>query len=235
MPERPVTIVVAVARNGVIGRDGGLPWRIRSDLKHFKALTKGAALIMGRRTFESLAGEGAPGGLPGRLNIIVSRSAAPEVGGGGGVTSATGGTGVSPVQMPRVLHARSLSEALELARREPPPVAGTPIVIAGGGEIYRQALAQDLVDRMEITDVQAEPEGDTSFPTAANETGADDSGGDGLVPKRSRFWSHDPAERAALGWQLIAERFTPADAAASDEFACWFRTYERRRIGLPAE
>lgn len=66
-----VTIVVARARNGVIGRDGGLPWRLREDLKHFKRVTTGSAMVMGRRTFDSL-----PGLLPGRRHIVLTRDPA---------------------------------------------------------------------------------------------------------------------------------------------------------------
>ena len=66
----PLTLIVARAENGVIGRDGGLPWRLPADLKRFKALTMGAAMIMGRRTFDSL-----PGVLPGRRHIVITRDA----------------------------------------------------------------------------------------------------------------------------------------------------------------
>ncbi len=223
MTNRPVTIVVAVARNGVIGSGEGLVWRIRSDLRHFKSLTNGAAVIMGRKTFESLAREGAAAGLPNRLNIIVSRS-------GTGVSpvhgSSTGGTGVSPSRAPNstpplVALAHSLQQAIELADCQPPPVPGTPIIIGGGGEIYRSALEDDLVDRFEITDVQADPDGETRFLCDAKPSEQ--------APSRQRFWSHDPAERAGHGWRLLAERFTPANSGAGDEFACWFRTYERVR------
>lgn len=69
MADRPqITLVVARATNGVIGRDGGLPWRISADLKHFKAKTMGSVMIMGRRTFESL-----PGLLPGRRHVVLTR------------------------------------------------------------------------------------------------------------------------------------------------------------------
>jgi len=68
---QPVTIVVARARNGAIGRIGGLPWRIPADLKHFKAVTTGTAMVMGRRTFDSL-----PGLLPGRRHIVLTRDRA---------------------------------------------------------------------------------------------------------------------------------------------------------------
>lgn len=68
MTRAPVTIVIARARNGVIGRDGGLPWHISADLKRFKRLTMGSAMVMGRRTFDSL-----PGLLPGRRHIVLTR------------------------------------------------------------------------------------------------------------------------------------------------------------------
>ena len=68
MDKPPITIVIARARNGVIGRDGKLPWHISDDLKRFKALTMGSAMVMGRKTFESL-----PGLLPGRRHIVVTR------------------------------------------------------------------------------------------------------------------------------------------------------------------
>ncbi|MBX3386594.1 MAG: dihydrofolate reductase [Phycisphaeraceae bacterium] len=227
MHPRPVTIVVAVARNGVIGRGGTLPWRIRSDLKHFKALTTGCAVIMGRKTFDSLAAEGFPAGLPGRLNIVVSRTGTgtppalfkplPEGGVGGGRSHAASGVPSAPTV--QVLRAPSLSSALELARTHQPPSPGTPIIIAGGSEIYRLSLEADLVDRVEITDVQAEPEGDTRFPCDSASPSA----------PRQRFWSHDSAERASLGWKLLAERSTPAAPDQGDQHGCAFRTYERAR------
>ena len=71
MPKPPITIVLARAINGVIGRDGQLPWHIPGDLKRFKALTMGSAMIMGRKTFDSL-----PGILPGRRHIVMTRDAA---------------------------------------------------------------------------------------------------------------------------------------------------------------
>ena len=71
MDRPPITIVVARAQNGVIGRDGTLPWHIPADLKRFKALTMGSAMVMGRRTFDSL-----PGLLPGRRHIVLTRDAA---------------------------------------------------------------------------------------------------------------------------------------------------------------
>jgi dihydrofolate reductase len=131
------TIVVAVSRNGIIGRDGDMPWRQSSDLKRFKAMTLGKPVIMGRKTFQSI---GKP--LPGRPNIIITRdeSFSPE-----GVT---------------VVH--SLSEAIDAASRLATESGVDEICILGGGEIYRQAIG--LADRLLITHVEAEVDGDTSFP-----------------------------------------------------------------------
>lgn len=127
-----VVIVAAVARNGVIGVDGRLPWRIPEDLSRFKDLTMGNALVMGRATFESI---GRP--LPGRSNIVLTRRAGWSH---DGVETAT-----------------SLDEALEIAERR-----NQDAFIAGGAEVYRAALGR--ADRMELTEVDAQPEGDTLFP-----------------------------------------------------------------------
>lgn len=126
----PVTIVAAVARNRVIGRDNDLPWRIPEDLRRFKELTMGGVLVMGRKTYESI---GRP--LPGRRTVVVSRNPDLEIEG---------------VEM-----APSLEMALEIA-------GGDDVFVVGGGEIYRQAMG--VADVLEITEVDAEPEGDTFFP-----------------------------------------------------------------------
>ena len=129
-----VSIIAAVARNGTIGRDNRLPWRLPADLRHFKALTMGHHLVMGRRTFESV------GALPGRTTIVVSRRGAPAQLGAG------------------TLAASSIEQALELAR-----AAGeTEVFVAGGAEIYRSAL--DLADRIYLTRIDADVAGDASFP-----------------------------------------------------------------------
>lgn len=139
------TIVVAVSQDGVIGvvdeksPHGRLPWRIRSDLKHFKAITDGQVVVMGRKTFESLATEGAPGGLPNRLNIVVSRTmGAGEVGPGS-----------------RALVAGSLEEAVRIARREAPD---RRVCVIGGAALFEEAIRARVADVIEITDVQAEIE-----------------------------------------------------------------------------
>lgn len=126
-------IVAAVGRNGVIGSEGGLPWHIPEDLAHFKQLTMGHALVMGRATFESI---GRP--LPGRTNIVLTRR---------------------PGWTHEGVHAAgSLEDGLAIADS-----LGLDVFIAGGAEVYRQALG--LAHRMELTEVDAEPEGDTWFPT----------------------------------------------------------------------
>lgn len=125
-------IVAAVGRNGVIGVDGRLPWRIPKDLARFKRLTMGHALVMGRATFESI---GRP--LPGRTNIVLTRN--------------------HDWSHEGVEVAGSLDEAIEIASSR-----GQDLFVAGGSEVYRAAL--DVADSMELTEVDADPEGDTWFP-----------------------------------------------------------------------
>ena len=128
-----VSLIVAVSENGVIGRDGGLPWRLSADLKHFKKTTMGHHLIIGRRTWDEV---GKP--LPGRTMVVVTRRRefSPQ--------------GVQVV--------RSLEQAIEVAAADDEPFIG------GGAQIYRIALARDLVDRIYLTRIHAEVEGDTFFP-----------------------------------------------------------------------
>ncbi|MBL8790938.1 MAG: dihydrofolate reductase [Rhizobiales bacterium] len=130
-----VSLVVAVSRNGVIGRDGGLPWHISSDLRRFKAVTMGKPVIMGRKTWESLPKKP----LPGRTNIIVTRQAAFEAAG--------------------ALVAADVDAALALAALEQPE----EICVIGGGEIYRQTLPH--ARRIHLTEVDMDVEGDTRFPS----------------------------------------------------------------------
>ncbi|PAP94669.1 dihydrofolate reductase [Mesorhizobium wenxiniae] len=133
-----VAIYVAIAENGVIGRDGGLPWRLSSDLKRFKADTMGKPIIMGRKTYEGI---GRP--LPGRLNIVVTRDKAWRA------------EGVE------VVH--SLDEAISLAKVRGRCMAGADeICVIGGGEIYAQALP--LADRLHVTHILAAVDGDAHFP-----------------------------------------------------------------------
>jgi dihydrofolate reductase len=125
-----VVLIAAVGRNGVIGRDNDLPWRIREDLQHFKQLTLGHTLVMGRKTYDSI---GRP--LPGRRTVVITRQADWTA------------EGVD------VVH--TLDDALKLAD-------GNDIYVAGGGEIYRLALAS--ADRLELTEVDQSPAGDVTFP-----------------------------------------------------------------------
>ena len=133
-----LAILVAIAANGVIGRDGGLPWRLSSDLRRFKADTMGKPIVMGRKTWASI---GRP--LPGRLNIVVTRDRG--------------------FQAEGAEIAGSLEEAITLATVRARCMAGADeICVIGGGEIYRQALP--LADRLYVTHVLAEIPGDTFFP-----------------------------------------------------------------------
>lgn len=133
-----IVIIAAVARNGVIGADNDMPWRLSSDLKRFKTMTLGKPVVMGRKTFLSFGGRP----LPGRPHVVISRDPnyAPE-----GAEAVT-----------------SLESALARAREIAADTAADEIAIIGGGQIYAQAM--DLADRLEITEVDAAPEGDTQFP-----------------------------------------------------------------------
>ncbi|HEX4535243.1 MAG TPA: dihydrofolate reductase [Rhizomicrobium sp.] len=128
-----IALVVAVAQNGVIGNHGVMPWRIPEDMKHFKAVTMGKPIIMGRKTWESLPKKP----LPGRTNIVVTRDA--RFAGDGAV----------------VVH--SLDDAIAAANRETPE----EIAIIGGAQIYEEALPQ--ADRIYLTQVHAAVAGDAWF------------------------------------------------------------------------
>ena len=132
-----IVLVVAVAENGVIGANGGIPWRLKSDMQRFKALTMGKPIVMGRKTFESFPRRP----LPGRTNIVVTRDAAYRAA-GAVVTTSFAAAG-----------AIATGDAL---RR-----FATEIAIIGGAEIYAQCM--DRADRLEVTEVHARPEGDTRF------------------------------------------------------------------------
>jgi dihydrofolate reductase len=132
------TIVVAVSQNGIIGRDGDMPWRLSTDLKRFKALTMGKPLVVGRKTYESFGSKP----LPGRPHVVISRSA--------------------QIQHADVTMAHSLAQAIDTAEKLAREKGESEVIIAGGGEIYAQAMA--IVDRMCVTHVETHVEGDTSFP-----------------------------------------------------------------------
>jgi dihydrofolate reductase len=132
-----VVLVAAVAENGVIGRDGALPWRLKSDMQHFRRLTLGRPVVMGRKTYESI---GKP--LKDRTNIVISRDPA---------YSAEG-----------IVVANSLDAAIEVAREDARHRGADSIAIIGGAGIFSDCLA--IADRLEITLVHASPRGDTFFP-----------------------------------------------------------------------
>lgn len=135
---RPLALVVAVAENGVIGRDGDLPWQLPSDLKHFRALTWGKPIVMGRRTFASI---GKP--LPGRTSVVVSADpslALPE----------------------GVLRGRDLGEALALADEAAAAMGADEISVIGGHRLFAETLP--LAKTIHLTEVHGRPEGDVFFP-----------------------------------------------------------------------
>ncbi len=165
-----VVLVVAVAENGVIGRDNAIPWRVKSDQQRFKAITLNKPVVMGRKTFESLRRP-----LPGRTNIVVTRDASYRARGAVVTTSFENARAVA------------LGDAL---RR-----FATEIAVIGGAEIYAQWMG--VADRLEITEVHARPEGNTRFATIdakdweevsrlRNPAGPDDSADFSYVTYRRR-------------------------------------------------
>lgn len=130
-------IHVAVAENGVIGRQGELPWRLSGDLKRFKAATMGKPVIMGRKTFDSI---GKP--LPGRTNIVLSRAR---------------GLRIEGAQV-----AHNLDQALSMAGYAAQTLGAGEAIIAGGAEVFSQFMP--IANRMEISHVDGFPQGDAYFP-----------------------------------------------------------------------
>ncbi|NOZ42118.1 MAG: dihydrofolate reductase [Alphaproteobacteria bacterium] len=131
-------LIVAMAENGVIGKDNRLPWHISSDLKYFKQKTLGKPVIMGRKTFQSI---GRP--LPNRTNIVLTRD----------VTFAPEG----------VIPAHTLDMALEVGRNMALVKKVNEVMVIGGAEIYRLTLPD--ADRLYLTRIHDEIDGDTTFPT----------------------------------------------------------------------
>lgn len=171
MPE--IVIIAAVAKNRVIGRDNQLIWNIPEDMAHFKVLTQGHTVLMGRKTWESLPPRFRP--LPGRRNIVISRQA--------------------NYSAPGAEVADSLENGLKLASTLEPavdPMATTLIFIIGGEQIYTQAMA--LADRLEITEVDLEPEGDAWFP-----------------------------EISAVDWKLVAKNTPPSQSGTGFSFLTYRR------------
>ena len=126
-----ISLIAAVARNGVIGLDGDMPWHLPEELRHFKDTTMGHTLVMGRRTFDSI---GRP--LPGRRTVVVTRNPGWRHAG--------------------IETAHSFAEAISLAG------PADEVFVAGGAQVYAEAMP--FAHRLVLTEVDAEPEGDTWFP-----------------------------------------------------------------------
>jgi dihydrofolate reductase len=139
-----ITLIAAVARNGVIGNKNTIPWHLPEDFKHFSATTKGHVVVMGRKTWESLPARFRP--LPDRYNIVVTRS----------------DEGFEGADV-----ANSLNEAIDTAILIDGFEGDFEIFIIGGASIYEQAM--DRADRLIISEVDMEPEGDTFFPRIGEE------------------------------------------------------------------
>ena len=165
-----VVLIVAVADNGVIGADGAIPWRLKSDMQRFKAMTIGKPVVMGRKTFMSLRRP-----LPGRTNIVVTRDA--------------GFRGTGAVVTTSFADARAVALGDALRR------SVTEIAVIGGAEIYAQWMP--CADRLEVTEVHARPDGDTHFAAidpaqwqevarVQNPAGPDDSAAFSYVTYRRR-------------------------------------------------
>ncbi len=130
-----ITLIAAVTRGGVIGRDGGIPWRLPEDMERFRSLTMGHPVVMGRHTWESLPDQFRP--LPGRGNVVVTRN--PD-------WSAQGAD-----------RAGSIEEAFDLLESE------SQVFVIGGGEVYAAALP--FADELVLTEIDADIEGDATFPS----------------------------------------------------------------------
>jgi dihydrofolate reductase len=165
-----VVLIVAVADNGVIGSGGAIPWRLKSDMQRFKAMTIGRPVVMGRKTFMSLRRP-----LPGRTNIVLTRNRHFRAGGAVVTDSFDAARAVA------------LGDALRRSVSE--------ITVIGGAEIYAQWC--DVADRLEVTEVHARPEGDRYFPAidpakwqelarVQNPAGPDDSAPFSYVTYRQR-------------------------------------------------
>ncbi len=132
-----IVLVVAIGENGVIGRNGRLPWRLKSELQHFKRVTLNHPVVMGRKTFQSLKRP-----LPERTNIVLTRHAGEA--------------------QHDVIYASDLDEALAIARADAKRRGVDAIMVIGGSDVFVRTLP--IAGRLELTRVHASPEGDVWFP-----------------------------------------------------------------------
>jgi dihydrofolate reductase len=160
-----IVLLAAIAQNGVIGRDNTLPWRLKSDMAHFRALTMDKPMVMGRKTFLSI---GKP--LGGRTTIVVSRDRS--------------------FAAPGIVVAANLPAALETARGDALRRGSDAIIVAGGADIYVQALP--LATRLAITEVRKQVEGDTYFPAI-----------DGHIWREIGRSEHQPAAGDEVGFAFV--------------------------------
>ncbi|WP_277552740.1 dihydrofolate reductase [Halobaculum limi] len=136
-----VALIAAVAANGVIGADGGMPWHLPADLRHFKQTTTGHPVVMGRRTYDSIAADiGGP--LPDRTNVVLSRS--------------------DPDVPEDVVVVDSVDAAVDAASEAAEQMGVQTMYVAGGGHVYEQFLPR--ADRLVLTELHDAHEGDTHFP-----------------------------------------------------------------------
>jgi dihydrofolate reductase len=133
-----IVLVAAIGDNSVIGRDGQLPWRLKSDLQHFRKVTMNRPVVMGRKTLESIGKA-----LPGRTNIVLTRDLR--------------------LVAPGAVLATSLDAALSFARADAAKRGADEIMVIGGSDIFSATMP--MADRLEITHVHTSPEGDALFPT----------------------------------------------------------------------
>jgi len=165
-----VVLIVAVADNGVIGADGSIPWRLKSDMQRLKAMTVGKPVVMGRKTFMSLRRP-----LAGRTNIVVTRD--------------------QDFRRPGAVVTTSFADARAVALGDALRRSVTEIAVIGGAEIYAQWMP--CADRLEVTEVHARPDGDTHFAAidpvqwqeltrVRNPAGPDDSAAFSYVTYRRR-------------------------------------------------
>jgi dihydrofolate reductase len=183
-PRIPLVLIAAVAENGVIGRANQLPWRLKSDMQHFRSVTMGHPVVMGRKTFQSLFKP-----LKGRTTIVVTRDPG--------------------FVAPGAIVAPSLATALAAARGDALRRGVDAVMVAGGGEIYAQAMP--MADLLVITLVHDRPEGDAVFPPidrnawrqrdrAEHPPGADDSASYAhIVFERTKGGSPSGATAAGTG------------------------------------
>jgi len=160
-----VIIVASVAENGVIGRGNALPWRLKSDMAHFRTLTMGKPVVLGRKTFASI---GKP--LTGRTTIVISRD--------------------ESFSASAIVVAPNLDAALAVARGDALRRNASAIVIAGGADVYAQALPR--ATRIVITEVHKRVDGDTRFPTV-----------DSQIWRETARSEHEPGPQDEAAFALI--------------------------------